>query len=445
MRPALQPATLSIYTQKSTSVKQHICPHPGDCHISEMASHGVARTTRARTQEQKQQELDKIAKYRDLEAQVRKHSESSSYSSEAFQLTTKLLRLNPEYYTIWNVRRRFLISGLLSRPSAGSLPSKGLPSSSQTATTTTSSADSSSSLSTTTPPNPESPTTGKNGITADVATDTKSQNQENDLDVLRSELGFTVPLLMEFPKCYWIWKYRSWLLQQAIERLDTSVARRIWEEELGLDTKMLTKDRRNFHAWGYRRNVIQHLESATLNGTSMVESEFAFTTKMIHADLSNFSAWHNRSKLIPRVLMERQADDAARKKFFDNELAIIRDALNVGPDDQSLWYYHQFLVLDLTEHANRPSITAGLSIDDRTAYLSEELAFIRDLLEDYDDCKLIYEKLMEYTLALVAIEQRELREDEKLDLQSWLNKARELDPMRKGRWGDVERDFQLAQ
>lgn len=103
----------------------------------------------------------------------------------------------------------------------------------------------------------------------------------------------------------------------AIERLEPAVARRIWEEELGLDTKMLTKDRRNFHAWGYRRNVVTHLESAALNGKSMVESEFEFTTKMIRVDLSNFSAWHNRSKLIPRLLSERGSGDIARRDFFD--------------------------------------------------------------------------------------------------------------------------------
>lgn len=95
------------------------------------------------------------------------------------------------------------------------------------------------------------------------------------------------------------------------------MARRVWEEELALDTKMLTKDRRNFHAWGYRRNVVKHLESTALNGRSMVELEFEFTTKMIRVDLSNFSAWHNRSKLIPRLLDERGADQVARREFFD--------------------------------------------------------------------------------------------------------------------------------
>lgn len=102
-------------------------------------------------------------------------------------------------------------------------------------------------------------------------------------------------------------------------------------------------------------------------------------------------------------------------------------------------------MLDLTEHANRPTITAGLSNEDRIVYLTEEIAFIKDLLEDYDDCKLIYEKLMEYTLALAAVDQRQLHEEEKADLKAWLNKARELDPMRKGRWGDLERDLKLDQ
>ena len=130
-------------------------------------------------------------------------------------------------------------------------------------------------------------------------------------------MAFTIPLLVEFPKCYWIWNYRTWLLQQAIERLPAPAARRVWEEELGLASKMLTRDRRNFHAWGYRRNVVAQLESPVLQGGSMVEAEFEYTTKMIRVDLSNFSAWHNRSKLIPRLLDERGAGDTARKTFYD--------------------------------------------------------------------------------------------------------------------------------
>lgn len=126
-----------------------------------------------------------------------------------------------------------------------------------------------------------------------------------------------MPLLVGFPKCYWIWNYRLWILDQATERFDKLVARRIWEEELGLVSKMLTKDRRNFHAWGYRRHVVAQLESSVLNGKSLAEPEFEYTTKKIHEDLSNFSAWHNRSQIIARLLDERKADDESRKEFLD--------------------------------------------------------------------------------------------------------------------------------
>lgn len=139
--------------------------------------------------------------------------------------------------------------------------------------------------------------------------------------MIRAELGFTVPLLLEFPKCYWIWNYRLWTLDRAIERLDISLACRIWEEELRLVSKMLVKDRRNFHAWGYRRHVVAQLESPVLNGQSLVEPEFEYTTTKIRDDLSNFSAWHNRSQLIPRLLNEREADDENRKAFLDNGLS----------------------------------------------------------------------------------------------------------------------------
>nr|XP_036584108.1 Geranylgeranyl transferase type-2 subunit alpha [Colletotrichum truncatum]KAF6793497.1 Geranylgeranyl transferase type-2 subunit alpha [Colletotrichum truncatum] len=255
---------------------------------------------------------------------------------------------------------------------------------------------------------------------------------------------FTIPLLLEFPKSYWIWKYRSWLLQQAIDLLPKPMARRIWEEELGLVSKMLTKDRRNFHAWGYRRTVVSTLESQVLDGTSMVEPEFEYTTKMINVDLSNFSAWHNRTNLIPRLLEERRADDKARQKFLDDELNLVREALNVGPEDQSLWYYHQFLILDLTESDGRPKIAPNIPQEEKAAYVKREIDDIKELAEDYDDIVGIYKALLDYTRALPQIEGRQLSDDETEDLKTWMAKVRQLDPMRSGRWSDLERECGLV-
>ena len=270
-----------------------------------------------RTDDQRQRDLDRIAKYRDLEDQVRALTATGDYTAPAlFQLTSRLLRLNPEYYTAWNARRRCLISGSFSRRSAGSSCSTACSSSSASATTAPSSTSCSSSSSAATPPAHDSPTAGRSGTTADdPGNDDPAETQ--DLAVIKSELAFTIPLLLESPKCYWIWSYRLWTLQQAILRLRPALARTIWEEELGLASKMLGKDRRNFHAWGYRRHVVAQLESAALRGSSMVEAEFAYTDKMVKTDLSNFSAWHSRSRLIPRLLEERGAGEEARRAFLD--------------------------------------------------------------------------------------------------------------------------------
>lgn len=116
----------------------------------------------------------------------------------------------------------------------------------------------------------------------------------------------------------------------------------------------------------------------------------------------------------------------------------------MGPEDQSLWYYHQFLVLDLVEYVGRPTITVGLTAEERVSYIDRELVDIKDLLEDYDDCKLIYERLMDCTLALATLEERLPTPVEKTDLRAWLSKLQELDPMREGRWIDMERELGLG-
>ncbi|KAL7931759.1 protein prenylyltransferase [Trichoderma chlorosporum] len=360
-----------------------------------MASHGVTRTVRTRTEEQRLQDLEKIKKYRSLETQIRTQVSSGSYTLDVFELTTKLLRQNPEYYTIWNIRRRCLIACLLSGAAdhTASEPQGGTP---------------------------------------------DAKNQDSDGQVLQSEIAFTMPLLMEFPKCYWIWNFRQWLLSQAIQRLPLPAARKIWETELGLVSKMLNRDQRNYHAWGYRRLVVAQLESSELDGKSMAEDEFAYTTKMIGQSLSNFSAWHNRSLLIPKVLEQRAADDKARAAFLGKELDLVRDALNVGPEDQSLWYYHQYLVSQIVGDGTSQTITPALTVDEKITYLKHEIDEIKDLLEDYADIKWIYEALSEYTVALERLQRTSGKSAEAGDLQVFLSKLRTLDPMRTGRWNDVE-------
>ncbi|KAH7407214.1 geranylgeranyl transferase-like protein type II alpha subunit [Cadophora sp. MPI-SDFR-AT-0126] len=403
-----------------------------------MASHGVSRTatTGQRTDEQRIAEQKEILKYQELEELIRVKVAERQYTLEVLELTSKLLKKNPEYYTIWNVRRRLLIYGLFSKPSGSSSPSTESPNTSPNDTIKASSETSSSSTSalsvasTTTPQSPSSQNHGKNGTT---------------LDLIKADLEFLFPIMVEYPKCYWLWNYRLWLLKQANERLDPDIAKELWKRELVLVGKMLVRDSRNFHGWGYRRTVVAELESKNLDGKSMVESEFEYTTKMIHAPkgLSNFSAWHRRSKLIPRLLDERNADAAARKQFLDDEFDLIVSAMYTDsyPYAQSAWFYYQFLMTTLTDHVGHATITPNFSNDDRVEYVERQLAILRDMLDGAEDCKWIYDALIEYTVALCQMEERDPQPDEKAVFGAWLEELRKLDPFRSGRWDDLEKSL----
>ncbi|TQS37953.1 hypothetical protein Golomagni_01554 [Golovinomyces magnicellulatus] len=248
--------------------------------------------------------------------------------------------------------------------------------------------------------------------------------------------------MLRFPKCYWLWNYRLWLLEQANERLDFKISRDLWNRELSLVGKMLVKDSRNFHGWGYRRKVISQLESSRLNGNSLVESEFEYTTKMIHAPngLSNFSAWHRRSKLIPQLLMKRNSDSAARRQFLDDEFELIISAIYTDsyPYQQSAWFYYQFLMTVITE-PGCCQVVLDFTVDDRCGYVRKQLDVLKEMLDGAEDCKWIYNAAIDYTFTLCSLEKRPFQPEERLDCLMWLNELKKLDPYRIGRWSDLEK------
>ncbi|OAA76347.1 protein prenyltransferase [Akanthomyces lecanii RCEF 1005] len=405
-----------------------------------MSSHGVPRTERDRSPEQLKKEIDKINKYRALDSQLRIQTSESRFDSATLELTTKLLRINPEYYTAWNTRRRCLISGPLEKKNKESLPqcaldrhetSEGLIDAPQYILQNNSSE-------TETKRN-RTATSERNAAPREKQKDGNEVNISQCSETVRDELIFTVPLLMAHPKCYWIWNYRMWVLEQTTSLLSVEVAKSVWQEELELVGKMLDRDRRNYHAWAYRRYVVSHLESAELEGRSMAESEFAYTTKMIKGDLSNFSAWHNRAQLIPRLLVEREADDSSRRAFLDQG-----NGLNVGPEDQSLWYYHQYLIWSVAEQPSNLLIVPGMALEDRVNLITREIDFIKDLLDDYKDVKWIFEMLLEYTLLISKLRNKSLAAEQKCELEGWVLRIKKLDPQRSNRWEELTKKLKTS-
>ncbi|KIW13965.1 hypothetical protein PV08_06746 [Exophiala spinifera] len=356
-----------------------------------MSSHGIPRSAARdeRTDESRQKELKEIGQYKQLVEEVNEKVKAKEFTPALLQKTAEVLKKNPEYYTIWNHRRRIYVNefrDLEKDVGAGKI--------------------------------------------------TEETRISNVLDIIQLDLQFLFPLLLKFPKCYWIWNHRLWLLQQSTALLPAPQARKLWEEELGLVAKMLSRDSRNFHGWGYRRMVVSNLESPALQGQSMSRAELEYTKKMIGTNLSNFSAWHNRTKVIVKILAEENASDKERQKMLDDELELIHTAL-FDPFDQSLWFYHQNLMCAFDPDQAAKSMAPNLTTEQRLKYIASEREYIEEVLEDAEDCQWARKALIECAL-LEAKLNKSMEEDDKQKVLAWLNELKLRDPLRRGRWLDME-------
>ncbi|CAG8899055.1 unnamed protein product [Penicillium salamii] len=360
----------------SPEVSTHHIPHIGVQHTyvlftasSKMPSHGVPRYKPVeKSAEARKQEQQKIDTYRDLERLVSTKVTEHEYTLDTLNRISELLSKNPEYYTAWNYRRRVL---RYQFSQAGD----------------------------------------SDGDTGPI------------LQLISSDLQFLIPLLKSFPKCYWIWNYRLWLLDEARRLLPFEEAQQMWQQELALVGKMLTLDSRNFHGWGYRRFVVETLKElgTTEAAKGMTQTEFEYAKKMIGANLSNFSAWHYRTKLIQSLLDEQSATDDERRKVLDDELSLIHQAF-----------------IDPYDHDGPAYYDPHLSSSERLEYIRSEIEEIQEMLDGAEDCKYIYQALIEYTLLASKVE-GSLSTEDREQILSWLSELKKLDPLRRERWIDLEK------
>lgn len=130
-----------------------------------------------------------------------------------------------------------------------------------------------------------------------------------------------------------------------------------------------------------------------------------------------------------------------KKNMFNNfvEFDLIISAMYTDsyPYQQSAWFYYQFLMTALLE-PDVCQIVLDFKIKERCEYVQEQLEILKEMLDGAEDCKWIYNALIDYTLALRQLEKRELLSEEKLDCKIWLITLKTLDSFRKGRWDDLE-------
>ena len=137
------------------------------------------------------------------------------------------------------------------------------------------------------------------------------------------ELSLSSHAIQRNPKSYPAWHHRLWVGSKVVGGID-------YDEELRLCDKFLSVDQRNFHCWNYRREVVKL-------GNISPNDEMEFSMKKIGENFSNYSAFHHRSVYLRSC--EGDVND-----ILEKELSIVHDAIFTEPDDQSAWWYYQFLI-----------------------------------------------------------------------------------------------------
>ncbi len=127
--------------------------------------------------------------------------------------------------------------------------------------------------------------------------------------------------------------------------------------------------------------------------------------------------------------------------FSAAELALVRQCLNVGPEDQSLWFYFQFLLLNLTESGNWETIAPGLADGERQYLITHTISWVEALTIDYPDIKWPFVAALDCFFELAKVEKRPITKRDLYYMDMWLQRLRKLDPMRVGRWNDLEMEY----
>jgi len=174
------------------------------------------------------------------------------------------------------------------------------------------------------------------------------------------------------------WFHRYWVVSQFNVNLTS---------EFSLCSVLLNEDQRNFHCWNYRRFLVHHIMCATAVAAPekvapLRASEMAYSNAKIIENFSNYSAFHHRSTFIKDA-----SDDP--KVTIKCELAMVESAVFTEPDDQSAWWYHQFLLKWATELSKNSS---AFSIEaEREMWLAmlllEQLTCLEKLLSIENQCK----------------------------------------------------------
>lgn len=128
--------------------------------------------------------------------------------------------------------------------------------------------------------------------------------------------------------------------------------------------------------------------------------------------------------------------ESTYKLMFSKELELIQRALWAGSDDQSLWFYHQYLMSTFDPRYAGDSIAPDLTADERVKYVAQEFDRVQEMLDGAEDCKWIYQSLIQLSILYKSLTTKwPLKAS---SVQTWIDELLRLDPLRAGRWNDLK-------
>ena len=155
---------------------------------------------------------------------------------------------------------------------------------------------------------------------------------------MKIELDISQRVLMSNHKSYWAFHHRRWIYEY-LNIFDM-------EKEILVCNALLESDSRNFHAWRHRR-------WAVIRSNKLFDSELEMTTKLISKNFSNYSAWHYRSQL-PNLIIN------------ENELDMTKSAIWTDPRDQSAYFYYRWLI-------NTKEISSNINLIENEILIFDDL------------------------------------------------------------------------
>lgn len=230
-------------------------------------------------------DLHVIARYKHLQAQTNMYRTAKTHTKEALDVTTELLALNPEYYTIWNFRRKILLE--IPEEMRADLPftQKLLQRY----------------------PKSYWLFNHRKWITV------KLGNEAQELQLVEKMLNLDA-------RNFHVWDYRRWV----VSRLPKTYAS--IHTELKFTYLKLSQNFSNFSAWHYRTKLIPEISLVCpCDNTSNLKCDCLFDSRECRSVLVN---------------------EGSQVLIIDLEM--VRNAIFTEPNDQSAWIYQRWLLGEST-------------------------------------------------------------------------------------------------